>query len=199
MIAADVNKRVQDAILSAVIGGSSALERSSSAGSLLSDMGSTTAAGHGGSSQKGSSEAGSDRSGPTQSSFRPRLAPSTTAPPTSARARPLPTVRATTTAVPSLLASLPSAAFPSDPSAVHNPITDIDPVYIASERDLAGEFEAMKEGFSGKETEFNWMIRDRNVAKIRGMLKGNAEENYLEGFLAGIKSTQDGILKTVRP
>lgn len=193
LIKHDVGKKVQDTILAAVIGGA-ALERSSSAGSLLSDMGSTTAAGHGGSSQKGSSEAGSERSGPAA---KPRMSPSVSATATmSASTRPRPT-KTTAAVVPSLLASLPSAAFPSDPATVHEPTTDIEPLYIASERDLHGEFDAMKHGFEGKETEHNWMVRDRSVARIRGMLKGKAHETFLDGFLSGIKSVQEGILKTV--
>ncbi|KAL8293620.1 hypothetical protein RQP46_000321 [Phenoliferia psychrophenolica] len=190
LIKHDVSKKVQDTILATVIGGAT-LERSSSAGSLLSDRGSTSAAGHGGSSQRGSSEAGSERSAP------PRRSPVASATATlsgSPSATPRP--RTTATVVPSLLASLPSTAFPSDPTSVHEPTTDVEALYIASEADLRGEFEAMKEGFTGKETEFNWMVRDRSVARIRGMLKGKAHENYLEGFLSGIKSTQDGILKT---
>ncbi|KAK4701818.1 hypothetical protein P7C70_g4410, partial [Phenoliferia sp. Uapishka_3] len=200
LIRHDVSKKLQDTILAAVIGGAGIpLERSSSAGSGLSDLGSNTAAGHGGSSQKGSSEAGSELSG---TAAKPRISSSSTSSGvirgSSSRPRLTPTAgrSATASVVPSLLASLPAAAFPGDPAAVHEPTTDVEAIYIASERDLQGEFEAMRAGFEGKETEHNWMVRDRSVARIRGMLKGKAHETFLDGFLASVKSVQEGILKT---
>lgn len=182
MIKLDVNKKVQETILSAVLGGgagsAAGLERSQSGTSVgsASEMGSISA-------QLASvSVTGKSESG--------RSDASSSSPPAAIRRPPAP-------APPSLLASLPSAAFPTDPTTVHAP-GEIQPVYIASERDLAAEFEGMKAGFEGKETEHNWMVRDRSVARIRGMLLGNVVEGYREGLLTGVKSVQDGIIKTVR-
>lgn len=172
MIKLDVNKKVQETILAAVLGGGSgSMERAGSAASLAS-----------GNEKAG---AGSDING---SSLSASADP--TSPPI-ARSRPRPPSPA------SLVASLPSAAFPTDPSAIHAPTTDVQPVYIADLRDLQTEFERMTEGFEGKETEHNWMVRDRSIARIRGMVKGNVQERLLQPFLAGIKSVQDGIAKTV--
>lgn len=172
MIKLDVNKKVQETILAAVLGGGSgSMERTGSAASVAS-----------GSENAG---AGSDVNG-----SHPSASTNPTLPPI-ARFRPRPPSPA------SLVASLPSAAFPSDPSAVHAPTTDIQPVYIADLRDLQTEFERMREGFEGKETEHNWMVRDRSIARIRGMVKGNVQERLVEPFLAGIKGVQDGITKTV--
>lgn len=98
----------------------------------------------------------------------------------------------------SLVASLPAAAFPTDPAAVHVPTTDVQAVYIADARDLQTEFERMRAGFEGKEMEHNWMVRDRSVARIRGIVKGKVQERLLEPFLVGLKGAQDGIVKTVR-
>lgn len=183
LVKRDISKKVQDLILSSLLGGG-ALERSSSSGSIASDM-----------AVRPSSEAGSDSPSFPKARASPVSSPSRPSP------RPLPG-RATTSAIPqahSMLASLPATAFPSDPSVLAGSTTDISPVYIASERDLAGEFEGMRAGFEGKETEHNWMVRDRSVARIRGMLKGRVQDNYLEGFLVGLKSVQEGVLKTVRP
>ncbi|KAI5481753.1 Armadillo-type fold domain containing protein [Pseudohyphozyma bogoriensis] len=172
-----VNKKVEEAILTAVLGGGGAnsMERTPSDGSLVgsvSDVGSL----------RGSSDAGSiSPTPPVPASIRPRALPG----------RP-------TSSVPSehsTLGSLPAAAFPSDPASIPGQ-TEISPVYIASDRDLASEFEGMRAGFEGKETETNWMVRERSIAKIRGMLKGNVQEKYLDGFLMGLKGVQDGILKT---
>jgi CLIP-associating protein 1/2 len=171
MIKLDVNKKVQETILAAVLGGGSgSMERTGSAASVAS----------------GSEKAGS---GVTANGSHPSASTNPTSLPI-ARSRPRPPSPA------SLVASLPSAAFPSDPSAIHAPTTDVQPVYIADLRDLQTEFDRMKEGFEGKETEHNWMVRDRSIARIRGMVKGNVQERLLEPFLAAIKGVQDGINKT---
>lgn len=172
MIKLDVNKKVQDTVLAAVLGGGSgSMERTGSAASLASGSEKAVA---GSSVQEIHLSTSTDSTSPPITRSRPR-------PPSPA----------------SLVASLPSAAFPSDPSAVHAPTTDIQPVYIADLRDLQTEFDRMREGFEGKETEHNWMVRDRSIARIRGMVKGNVQERLLEPFLAGIKGVQDGITKTV--
>lgn len=48
------------------------------------------------------------------------------------------------------------------------PSEDVPPLYIASVRDLEGEFQQMLAPFEGKETEHNWQSRDRSIGKIRG-------------------------------
>lgn len=113
-----------------------------------------------------------------------------TAPP----ARPRPLARSTTSAL-SSTSALPAAAFSSEP--LQGP-ADISPIYIASEKDLADEFEAMRAGFEGKETEFNWMVRDKSIGRIRGMLRGGVTSGaFAELFLAAFKGVLEGVLKTV--
>ncbi|KAF8520121.1 clasp N terminal-domain-containing protein [Gautieria morchelliformis] len=65
---------------------------------------------------------------------------------------------------------------------------DVTPVYIASARDLENEFLSMLPHFEGKETEHNWLARERSVIRIRGMLKGDAHSRYPETFIAGLKN-----------
>lgn len=101
---------------------------------------------------------------------------------------------------PTLVANLPPSAFPADPSAVHTPavsVSDVVPVYVATARDVHGEFEAMKSCFEGKETEHNWMSRDRSVARLRGMVKAEVRDSFSDEFLFGLKSVSEGVLKTV--
>lgn len=56
-------------------------------------------------------------------------------------------------------------------------------------------FKEMHQHFEGKETEQNWMFRDKSVLKLRRLLKGNAPSDFHSAFLIGIKGLLDGILK----
>ncbi|KAK4544519.1 hypothetical protein LTR36_004091 [Oleoguttula mirabilis] len=82
------------------------------------------------------------------------------------------------------------AAQPPPPETV-----PMDPIYVHSQRDLEDAFRDMLPHFEGKETEDNWILRDRDVLKVRRLLKGNAPNEYHHAFMAGIKSTVEGILK----
>lgn len=71
----------------------------------------------------------------------------------------------------------------------------MDPIYIHSQRECEDVFSDMLPYFEGKETEGNWMNRDKSILKIRRITKGNAPNEYHKSFMAGIKSTVEGILK----
>lgn len=71
----------------------------------------------------------------------------------------------------------------------------MDPIYVHSERELSDTIRDMLDPFEGKETEHNWMPRDKSVLKIRRLLKGNAPTEYHHAFMVGVKSLMDGILK----
>jgi len=66
---------------------------------------------------------------------------------------------------------------------------------------MKSSFERMKPCFEGKETEFNWIERDKSIGEIRGMLVGGVcerdEEEWKAEFVKCIKEVQDGIIKTV--
>ena len=49
--------------------------------------------------------------------------------------------------------------------------------------------------FEGKETEGNWTPRDKSITKIRRLANGNAPSEFHQQFMAGLKSTIEGILK----
>ncbi|KAI7645374.1 hypothetical protein KC319_g12034, partial [Hortaea werneckii] len=71
----------------------------------------------------------------------------------------------------------------------------MDPIYAHSQRELEEAFREMLPYFEGKETEENWMLRDKSTLKLRRFLKGNAPIDYHMAFMLGIKQLMDGILK----
>ncbi|KAI6866091.1 hypothetical protein KC338_g4861 [Hortaea werneckii] len=71
----------------------------------------------------------------------------------------------------------------------------MDPIYAHSQRELEEAFREMLPYFEGKETEENWMLRDKSTLKLRRFLKGNAPNDYHMAFMLGIKQLMDGILK----
>lgn len=73
--------------------------------------------------------------------------------------------------------------------------TQIEPLYLLTQRELEDSFRDMSACFEGKETEQNWIPRDKNVLKLRRLLKGNAPTEFPAVFLAGIRSLMDGVLK----
>ena len=69
---------------------------------------------------------------------------------------------------------------------------------MASGRDLENEFATMAPYFEGKETEHNWLPREKSAVRIRGMLRGQAYQQYPESFMIGLKAgTVKGLSKTV--
>ncbi|ORY28597.1 clasp N terminal-domain-containing protein [Naematelia encephala] len=75
---------------------------------------------------------------------------------------------------------------------------EVDVVYIANAKDLESEFAKMIPHFQGKETEHNWLPREKSIIRIRGMLRGQASKQYLEAFVAGLKvGIMEGLSKTL--
>lgn len=71
----------------------------------------------------------------------------------------------------------------------------MDPIYVHSQRELEDIFQEMRPHFEGKEQEHNWSSRDKDVMKLRRILKGNAPNEFHAAYMVGIKSLRDGILK----
>ncbi|KAF2109929.1 HEAT repeat-containing protein [Lophiotrema nucula] len=71
----------------------------------------------------------------------------------------------------------------------------MDPLQIYTQREMEDIFREMAPHFEGKESEGNWMPRDKSVLKLRRITKGNAVSDFHTAFMAGIKSLLDGILK----
>lgn len=70
-----------------------------------------------------------------------------------------------------------------------------DPLFVHSARELEDTFRDMLPPFEGRETEHNWLARDKNITKLRRILQGNAPKDYHSTFIAGIKSMLDSIIK----
>ncbi|KAL1955565.1 hypothetical protein VTO42DRAFT_8444 [Malbranchea cinnamomea] len=73
----------------------------------------------------------------------------------------------------------------------------VEPLYINSQRELDDVVRDMVPHFEGKESEHNWIPREKSVIKLRRITKGNAPHDYQHVFLSHIKTLLDGILKAV--
>ncbi|CAK4033943.1 related to STU1 [Lecanosticta acicola] len=71
----------------------------------------------------------------------------------------------------------------------------MDPIYIDSQREMDDTFHDMLPHFEGKETEQNWVPRDKSITKLRRIVKGNAPNEFHQAFMAGLKSMVEGIIK----
>lgn len=72
-------------------------------------------------------------------------------------------------------------------------VVQLDPLYVSTNRELEDIFADMKTLFEGKETEHNWLQRDKAVTKIRRLLKGDADKDFHAVFVTGIRAVMDGI------
>ncbi|KAK0658382.1 Protein STU1 [Lasiodiplodia hormozganensis] len=95
---------------------------------------------------------------------------------------------------------LPSESTLADSSSADSrpPPTEtisMEPMYVYGHRELEDIFRDMHQHFEGRETEHNWLPREKAVLKIRRMLKGNAPTEHESVFVAGVLSLRDGILK----
>ncbi|OJD15856.1 hypothetical protein AJ78_03909 [Emergomyces pasteurianus Ep9510] len=94
-----------------------------------------------------------------------------------------------------------SGSIESFPAITGNPeiveAETIEPLYLNSYRELDEMFREMLPHFEGRESEQNWILREKSVLKLRRITKGNAPTDFQQNYLAGIKSLLDGILKTV--
>ena len=71
----------------------------------------------------------------------------------------------------------------------------MDPIFVYSHRELEDMFRDMGPHFEGRESEENWLLRDRDVTKLRRLTKGNAPSEYHATYMTGIKQLQEGTLK----
>ncbi|CAO3698068.1 unnamed protein product [Rhizopus stolonifer] len=73
----------------------------------------------------------------------------------------------------------------------------IEAVQVYSAKELDHEFTDMLKCYRDKETEFNWEAREKAIIRLRGILRGNATEAYLDTLVQGIKQMVDGMIKAV--
>ncbi|CAG8480438.1 3966_t:CDS:10 [Funneliformis mosseae] len=68
---------------------------------------------------------------------------------------------------------------------------------IESAKELEKEFQNLLTPFSGKESEQNWLIRERNINKLRSLTRGDAASQYPDAFINGLKLIMSGILTSL--
>lgn len=80
------------------------------------------------------------------------------------------------------------------------PTTKLDvnlkPVVLTTAQDLTRETEALLKPFIGKETEFNWNQREKNIIRLRSLILGN-HMKFPEILINSIKLLNDGINKSI--
>lgn len=71
----------------------------------------------------------------------------------------------------------------------------MEPISIHSTKDLEYEFASMTPFFEGRESERNWLNREKSLTRLRGLLRGNSTQDHHTTFVAGIKALLEGIIK----
>jgi len=108
-----------------------------------------------------------------------------------------PSFAASTSSVPAFMSSSQSNAGVSGdqsrPLAAPEPITD--PIDVHSQQELEQIFANMHPHFESKETEENWILREKDIIKLKKLTYGNAPSEYYTCYMAGIKAVQEGTLK----
>jgi CLIP-associating protein 1/2 len=72
---------------------------------------------------------------------------------------------------------------------------NIEPLDVDSNRDIDDMLRNMSYHFEGRESEQNWIPREKSVETLRKLVRGNAPHSFPQHFFAGIKNILDGILK----
>ncbi|KAI9731174.1 MAG: suppressor of tub2 mutation [Cirrosporium novae-zelandiae] len=72
---------------------------------------------------------------------------------------------------------------------------NIEPLNIYTNREVDELFHDMLPHFEGRESEQNWLAREKSTMRLRRLTKGNAPTEFFSTYSAGIKTLLDGILK----
>ncbi|KAK3688546.1 clasp N terminal-domain-containing protein [Podospora appendiculata] len=100
------------------------------------------------------------------------------------------------TRAPKMAASVSSHANerPITPAPENRP-EQVEPMYVNTQRELDDIFRDMQIHFEGRETEQNWLKREESMTKLRKLMAGNAETDFHDAFLSGLRGLLDGIIK----
>ncbi|KKK20576.1 hypothetical protein ARAM_004038 [Aspergillus rambellii] len=96
--------------------------------------------------------------------------------------------------------SAPVSAGHSDASTSRPSSQDgdrVEPLVVASSRDIEDLVRDMLPVFEGRESEENWMHREKSVITLRRLTHGNAPHTFSQTYLAAVKTLLDGIFKVV--
>ncbi|KTW30610.1 hypothetical protein T552_00326 [Pneumocystis carinii B80] len=73
----------------------------------------------------------------------------------------------------------------------------LEPSLVYSAKELELEIQEMLPSFEGKETDYNWVAREKHIMRLRSLLRGNIYKEYSPIFLNGFKALLDGIIKAI--
>ncbi|PWY77449.1 hypothetical protein BO70DRAFT_372194 [Aspergillus heteromorphus CBS 117.55] len=71
------------------------------------------------------------------------------------------------------------------------------PINVTSSRHIDDMVRTMSPHFEGRETEENWLHREKSVIDLRRLTHGNAPQAFPQAFIAAMKTLLDGIFKVV--
>ncbi|KAL5361778.1 clasp N terminal-domain-containing protein [Aspergillus floccosus] len=73
----------------------------------------------------------------------------------------------------------------------------LQPLAVSSARELEDIIKTMLPHFEGRETEANWLSRDRGVTTLRRLTLSNAPHEFPMAYVSSMKTVLDGIFKVV--
>ncbi|KAJ5166969.1 Protein stu1 [Penicillium canariense] len=73
----------------------------------------------------------------------------------------------------------------------------IEPFLVSSARDIDDTVRDMLPWFDGKESEDNWLKREKNVILFRRLTRGNGPHDFTQSYLYAVKTLLDGIFRVV--
>ncbi|KAK9468522.1 clasp N terminal-domain-containing protein [Lipomyces arxii] len=75
-------------------------------------------------------------------------------------------------------------------------LDDLKTYHVTSADDLESYMDSLATVFEGKESEFNWEQRQRNIVLLRELTRGNAVTEHIVVFITCLKGQVDGINKS---
>ncbi|RIB13548.1 clasp N terminal-domain-containing protein [Gigaspora rosea] len=75
--------------------------------------------------------------------------------------------------------------------------SEIGVINVDSAKELEREFQNLLSSFQGRESEQNWLARERGINRLRSLTRGDSFTNFQEQFINGLKLLMDGILKSL--
>lgn len=73
----------------------------------------------------------------------------------------------------------------------------VEPFLVSSSRDIEDTVRDISYCFEGRESEDNWMKREKSAILLRKLTRGNAPHDFSQSFIQAVKSLLDGIFKVV--
>lgn len=75
--------------------------------------------------------------------------------------------------------------------------SSILPLDVKDVDDLCGTINELLPIFEGKETEFNWGMREKNIIKLRSIIRGNSSRLFTNDLTSYLKESSESICKAV--